>query len=66
MKGLFFSLLASVAIGAVAAADDLKIKVTLPVECERKTKSGDGIQVHYRGTLAADGSQFDASKYSSL
>lgn len=24
---------------------------------------GDNIQVHYRGTLAADGSQFDASEF---
>ncbi|KXJ86255.1 FKBP-type peptidyl-prolyl cis-trans isomerase [Microdochium bolleyi] len=61
MKGLFLSLLASTAIGAVAAADELKIEVTLPVECDRKSKSGDNIQVHYRGTLAADGTQFDAS-----
>jgi hypothetical protein len=36
--------------------------VTLPVVCERKTKNGDKIHMHYRGTLAADGSQFDASR----
>lgn len=29
--------------------------------CTRKTQVGDKIAVHYRGTLAADGSQFDAS-----
>ncbi|POS70546.1 FKBP-type peptidyl-prolyl cis-trans isomerase [Diaporthe helianthi] len=53
-------LLASAALGAVAA-DDLKIDVTVPVECDRKTQSGDKVQMHYRGTLAADGKQFDAS-----
>ena len=30
-------------------------------ECTRKTQKGDKISVHYRGTLAADGSEFDAS-----
>ena len=30
-------------------------------ECTRKTERGDTIQVHYRGTLASDGSMFDAS-----
>lgn len=30
-------------------------------ECTRKTQKGDQISVHYRGTLAADGSEFDAS-----
>lgn len=29
--------------------------------CSRKTQVGDTISVHYRGTLASDGSQFDAS-----
>lgn len=53
-------LLASAALGAVAA-EDLKIDVTVPVECDRKTQSGDKVQMHYRGTLAADGKQFDAS-----
>ena len=53
-------LLASAALGAVAA-EDLKIDVTLPVECDRKTQDGDKVQMHYRGTLAADGKQFDAS-----
>ncbi|KAH7027824.1 FKBP-type peptidyl-prolyl cis-trans isomerase [Microdochium trichocladiopsis] len=60
MKAVIFSLIASAAIGTVSAKE-LEIKVTLPVECDRRTKSGDNIQVHYRGTLASDGSQFDAS-----
>lgn len=53
-------LLASAALGALAA-EDLKIDLTVPVECDRKTQSGDKVQMHYRGTLAADGKQFDAS-----
>jgi FK506-binding protein 2 len=57
---LSFSLLAAAAVG-VLATDQLKIDVTLPVECDRKTQKGDKIQVHYKGTLLADGSEFDAS-----
>ncbi|KAI8950638.1 hypothetical protein F4801DRAFT_579316 [Xylaria longipes] len=53
------TLLASAAVGALAS--DLKIDVTLPVECDRKTKKGDSIEVHYRGTLASNGNKFDAS-----
>lgn len=56
---LSFSLLAAAAAGVLA--DELKIDVTLPVECERKTVKGDKIQVHYKGTLQSDGSKFDAS-----
>lgn len=56
------SLVASMALGALASSpSDLKIDVTLPVECDRKTQKGDTIQVHYRGTLAANGNKFDAS-----
>lgn len=62
MQGLLLSLslFASAAIGLVAA-DELKIDVTLPVECERKTQKGDKVQVHYKGTLQKDGTKFDAS-----
>ncbi|KAJ6788852.1 hypothetical protein PWT90_09284 [Aphanocladium album] len=44
-----------------AAASELKIDVTHKVECDRKTKKGDKVSMHYRGTLESDGSQFDAS-----
>ncbi|KAL2134313.1 hypothetical protein VTI74DRAFT_510 [Chaetomium olivicolor] len=57
---LTLSLLASAAVGALAA-DELKIDVTLPVECDRKTQKGDTVNVHYRGTLQSNGQQFDAS-----
>ncbi|KAL7927127.1 hypothetical protein ACQKWADRAFT_279601 [Trichoderma austrokoningii] len=57
---LLLSALASCAIGVVAA-EDLKIDVTHSVECERKTKNGDKLTMHYRGTLLASGKQFDAS-----
>ncbi|EFX01848.1 fkbp-type peptidyl-prolyl cis-trans isomerase [Grosmannia clavigera kw1407] len=56
---LSLSLLASAVVGALAAV--LKIDVTLPVECDRRTQKGDKIQVHYRGTLQSNGQKFDAS-----
>ena len=46
---------------SVLAADEVKIEVTRAVECDRKSKKGDKISVHYRGTLADGGKQFDAS-----
>lgn len=56
---LSLSLLAAAAVGVLA--EELQIDVTLPVECERKSQKGDKIHVHYKGTLQADGSKFDAS-----
>ncbi|KAM5380014.1 hypothetical protein ACJA88_005442 [Fusarium oxysporum] len=58
---LFLSALASAAVGVVA--EDLKIDVTLPVVCDRKTQKGDRVQMHYRGTLKDSGKQFDASRW---
>lgn len=47
---------------ATAIPEGLEIENLTPeVTCSRKTKSGDHVDVHYRGTLASDGSQFDAS-----
>jgi FK506-binding protein 2 len=57
---LFLTALASVAI-PLAAAAELKIDVTLPVECERKTQNGDKLSMHYIGTLAGSGDKFDSS-----
>jgi len=59
MRLLSLTLLAAAA--SIAVAGELKIDVTKPVECERKTQDGDNLEMHYRGTLAADGKQFDAS-----
>ena len=39
----------------------LNIEVTHKVECKRPTQRGDKVEVHYRGTLASDGTEFDAS-----
>ena len=55
------SILFSAAIGLVAAEEELKIEVTQAVECSRKTQKGDSVSMHYRGTLADGGKQFDAS-----
>jgi FK506-binding protein 2 len=56
------SVLASIFLSVAAAfAADLGIETTHEVECERKTTKGDTVHMHYRGTLASDGSQFDAS-----
>ena len=44
-----------------ARAAEVETEYTLKQECERKTQRGDTIEVHYRGTLASDGSEFDAS-----
>ncbi|KAI1485698.1 hypothetical protein F5X96DRAFT_658372 [Biscogniauxia mediterranea] len=64
MRGLLLSLslVASAAVSVLAASEpELKIDTTLAVECDRKTRSGDNIEVHYKGTLASNGNKFDAS-----
>ncbi len=63
MHSFFASLplLATMAVGALAA--ELKIDVTLPVECDRRTQATDKINVHYRGTLQSNGEKFDASTF---
>ncbi|KAM0717701.1 hypothetical protein Q7P37_007553 [Cladosporium fusiforme] len=49
-------------LGSAAALDKpLDIQTEKAVECKRKTQTGDKVNVHYRGTLEADGSEFDAS-----
>lgn len=50
------TLLLPLALGAEVTTD-----YTVTNECSRKTQRGDSISVHYRGTLASDGSEFDAS-----
>ncbi|KAI7370841.1 FK506-binding protein [Hortaea werneckii] len=52
----------SLLLAGVSALDTpLDIQVEHAVECSRKTKRGDKVQVHYRGSLEKDGSEFDAS-----
>ena len=69
---LLFSLLAvPLILSAAFAADEaaetkaaetkVLTEYTHTVTCDRKTKRGDKIFVHYRGTLADTGKQFDAS-----
>ncbi|KAL2815260.1 FK506-binding protein 2 [Aspergillus cavernicola] len=53
--------LLTLALTGLSAAAELGIETTHAVECSRKTTKGDTVQMHYRGTLAADGSEFDAS-----
>ena len=63
MRFLSLALLASAATTVLAA--DVKVEVTRAVECERKSKKGDKIEVHYRGNLqnkdGSVGDEFDAS-----
>ncbi|KAL2867829.1 peptidylprolyl isomerase family protein FPR2 [Aspergillus lucknowensis] len=49
------------ALTGLSHAAELGIETTHAVECTRKTAKGDTVHMHYRGTLASDGSQFDAS-----
>lgn len=58
---LLLSLLALLSAAPVVFAADVTTEYTVSKECTRKTQRGDTISVHYRGTLASDGSQFDAS-----
>lgn len=54
------SVLAAAAVGH-AAAKNLGIDVTHPVQCDRKTQKGDKVAMHYKGTLEESGKKFDAS-----
>ncbi|TFL02532.1 hypothetical protein BDV98DRAFT_565975 [Pterulicium gracile] len=67
----FASVLAvfAVALGAYAQEAETKevpktlgIETTfMPADCPNKAKTGDAIQVHYTGTLHANGNKFDSS-----
>lgn len=64
MRSLLFPLrvmLILTLLTTLISASGLQIDITSPVECTRKTKKGDKVDMHYRGTLASDGSEFDAS-----
>jgi FK506-binding protein 2 len=61
MRFLTVSIAALAAVATTVLANEVKVEVTRAVECDRKTKKGDKISVHYRGTLQDGGKQFDAS-----
>ena len=42
-------------------AAEVETEYLITQTCSRKTARGDSVSVHYRGTLASDGSEFDAS-----
>ena len=44
-----------------ALTAEVTTEYTVKNTCSRKTQRGDSISVHYRGTLASDGTEFDAS-----
>ncbi|KAL2859173.1 hypothetical protein BJX68DRAFT_225916 [Aspergillus pseudodeflectus] len=56
-----FAALLTLALTGFTQAAELGIETTHAVECTRKTAKGDTVHMHYRGTLASDGSEFDAS-----
>ncbi len=56
MKTTSLTALVMLFIAAVSGLDKpLDIKVTKTATCEKKSQKGDKIEVHYRGTLEADG-----------
>ncbi|KXL50855.1 hypothetical protein M433DRAFT_7785 [Acidomyces richmondensis BFW] len=58
---IFTTAFALLLAGTWALEKPLDIQVEHAVDCSRKTKKGDKVEVHYRGTLEKDGSEFDAS-----
>ncbi|KAL8750029.1 MAG: hypothetical protein Q9199_007326 [Rusavskia elegans] len=50
-----------VSLATLATAAEVTTENTLTNTCTRKTQRGNSIEVHYRGTLASDGSVFDTS-----
>ncbi|KAJ5989278.1 FK506-binding protein 2 [Penicillium waksmanii] len=48
-------------LASLACAAELGIETTHKVECTRKTQNGDGVSMHYRGTLQDTGNEFDSS-----
>jgi len=62
MKILPTLLVAALSLSQVASAAGLEIDYLTPgIECSRKSKKGDNIEVHYRGTLQETGKEFDSS-----
>ncbi|RDW68704.1 peptidylprolyl isomerase family protein FPR2 [Aspergillus mulundensis] len=61
MRTAILTTILTFALTGLTQAASLGIETTHAVECTRKTQKGDSVKMHYRGTLAADGTQFDAS-----
>ncbi|KAL1796830.1 hypothetical protein ACET3X_005370 [Alternaria dauci] len=61
MKVTLLLALATAAVAEIVNNEHLKTEVLTEAKCVRKTKVGDKVNVHYRGTLESDGSEFDAS-----
>lgn len=55
------TLLTSLTTLTLALGAEIGIDTTHKVECSRKTQKGDQVAMHYRGTLQADGKEFDSS-----
>ena len=61
-QGLVLLALTSLAMGETKKVTKLQIGVKKRVEnCEQKSRKGDKLSMHYRGTLHQDGSEFDNS-----
>ncbi|KAI9680361.1 MAG: Peptidyl-prolyl cis-trans isomerase fpr2 [Trizodia sp. TS-e1964] len=58
---LLLAAILPLALADTPPVEELKIETTFPVTCTRKSAAGDSIEVHYRGTLASTGAEFDAS-----
>jgi FK506-binding protein 14 len=53
-------LLSTLLIASTVLADELNVEVvSVPEECESKSKNGDILSMHYTGTLS-DGTKFDS------
>ncbi|KAI4670066.1 Peptidyl-prolyl cis-trans isomerase fpr2 [Alternaria conjuncta] len=55
------TLILALATAALAGEIVNNEAILTEANCVRKTKAGDKVNVHYRGTLESDGSEFDAS-----
>ncbi|TQS37657.1 hypothetical protein Golomagni_01861 [Golovinomyces magnicellulatus] len=56
-----FFFLAAVSSVIAATGDKCQVEIVHAVECDRKTRKGDQVSVHYRGSLQDGGKQFDTS-----
>jgi len=67
MKATVLTAVLMLFVAAVSGLDKpLDIKVTKTATCEQKSQKGDKIEVHYRGTLEADGTYEFFILYSSV